>query len=250
MTPDQQPAAVLAVVAATLGDAVEAIYLYGSAVMGGLRPHSDLDFLVVVARPTTRGERLALIEALAPISSRERRPTGWRPIELTTLLIRDGAAALDFQYGEWLRDEFAAGNVEPAERAHVDLPILLAMALERARVLVASPANELLPPVDREQMTDAMTSGIPDLIGDLTSDTANVLLTLARVWHTVSTHRLTSKDQAADWAGDRIQPPSGEALRTARDVYLGNARDDWSGLEDQATTDAKELVREIRATNS
>jgi streptomycin 3"-adenylyltransferase len=42
-----QLAAALDVVRGVLGDRVQAVYLYGSSVMGGLRPNSDLDLLVV-----------------------------------------------------------------------------------------------------------------------------------------------------------------------------------------------------------
>ena len=53
---------------------VVGLYLYGSAVVGGLRPHSDLDFLVVVKEPTTTAQRSKLVTRLRPISRRGRRP--------------------------------------------------------------------------------------------------------------------------------------------------------------------------------
>ncbi len=40
-----------------LGDDVLGAYLHGSAVLGGLRPQSDIDVLVVLRRQTTAGER-------------------------------------------------------------------------------------------------------------------------------------------------------------------------------------------------
>ena len=53
------------------GDALGA-YLHGSAVLGGLRPTSDLDILVVLKRRTTATERRALVEGLLDVSGRRR----------------------------------------------------------------------------------------------------------------------------------------------------------------------------------
>ena len=76
---DQQIAAVLALVDTVLGPDVLGAYLYGSAVLAGLRLHGDLDILVVSARPTTREEKRRLVTRLLTISSPDRRD-GQRPV--------------------------------------------------------------------------------------------------------------------------------------------------------------------------
>ena len=48
-------------------------YLHGSAVLGGLRPTSDLDVLVVLERRTTATERRALVEGLLDVSGARAR---------------------------------------------------------------------------------------------------------------------------------------------------------------------------------
>ena len=52
-----------------LGDArIIGLYLYGSAVAGGLRPDSDLDLLVVTDRSLRPEEKARVVEGLLPIS--------------------------------------------------------------------------------------------------------------------------------------------------------------------------------------
>jgi hypothetical protein len=59
-----------------------------------------------------------------------------------------------------------------------------------------------------------MADELPSLVADLESDTRNVLLTLARMWTTVATGRIVSKDAAAAWALERL-PPSARARSRA-----------------------------------
>ncbi len=101
----QQLGRLLSLVAEVLGPDVVGAYLFGSAVLGGLRPESDLDVLVVARRPTTRPEKARLVDALLALSGQPQR------LELTIAV--DGA--LDFQYGDWWRSEF----VERQRRAVV-----------------------------------------------------------------------------------------------------------------------------------
>ena len=54
-------------------------YLHGSAVLGGLRPTSDLDILVVLERRTTATERRALVEGLLDVSGARARRGPSRP---------------------------------------------------------------------------------------------------------------------------------------------------------------------------
>ena len=61
---------VVAVVRELLGETVVGIYLHGSAIIGGLKPTSDIDILVLINRPMTPDERRELIGRLLPISGR------------------------------------------------------------------------------------------------------------------------------------------------------------------------------------
>jgi predicted nucleotidyltransferase len=229
---EQQTQAVADAVAAVLGDAVVGVYLYGSAVLGGLRPDSDIDLLVVARRTLEHAERLALLSALLDLSGRRARRVPGRPVELTVVVegsLRPWSypAQEDFQYGEWLRDAYETGAV-PAPRANPDLAVLITLASQGHVVLQGPSASHLLPVVPAADLVTASTAGVPDLLDEVESDTRNVLLTLARVWLTVATGAVRPKDEAARWAIPRLPATHRPPLVLARDAYLGQAaNEDW-----------------------
>ncbi|MGW2149697.1 aminoglycoside adenylyltransferase domain-containing protein [Nonomuraea bangladeshensis] len=60
----------------------------------------------------------------------------------------------------------------------------------------------------------------PELLAELNDDTRNVLLTLARIWTTLATGEIRSKDAAADWALALLPPRHRPVLEHARNLYL------------------------------
>lgn len=70
---------------------------------------------------------------------------------------------------------------------------------------------------------------MPDLLAELDTDTRNVLLTLARIWTTLATGEIRSKDAAADWALARLPAGHRPVLAHARAVYLGDEDERWDG---------------------
>ncbi|GEC08690.1 nucleotidyltransferase [Streptomyces spinoverrucosus] len=227
----------------TLGDNILGIYLHGSAVLAGLRPHSDLDLLVVVDRPTTHAQRRALVEELLKVSGGPSR----RPVEL--IVVRHDEVNpwryppnCEFLYGEWLREEYERGLV-PAPAPMPDLAPLLTMVLQGDAPLYGPPPATLLAPVPRADLRRAIVAGVPELMADLGSDTRNVLLTLARIWVTLATGTIRSKDAAADWALERLPPEHRPALAWARAAYLGRTVRTPSAGAARACADA--LVRAL-----
>ena len=219
----EQAARVVAAVAGVLGDDLLGAYLHGSAVLGGLRPHSDLDVLAVSARRTTPEEKRRLVDRLRAVSGR-RAPVPARPVELTVVVASEVRpwrmpTRLDLQYGEWLRDDFERGSVEPwSESAHGDVPVLLAMVLLGDCPLAGPPPPELLDPVPRDDLVAAMVGGLDELEGDIEADTRNVVLTLARIWRTVTTGEIRSKDEAAAWVLARLPERHRPVLAHARSI--------------------------------
>lgn len=152
---------------------VRGVYLYGSAVVGGLRPDSNLDVLAVVDRALTASERRALVEGLVPISSRALRPDAWRPVELT-VVVRGAIEpwryppAREIQYGEWVRDELIADPDTAGPVPSPDLAILLTRVRTDARVLHGdAPAREI-PAVPAEDLRRAIRNDLPGLPPPLT----------------------------------------------------------------------------------
>ncbi|WP_344835368.1 aminoglycoside adenylyltransferase domain-containing protein [Nonomuraea dietziae] len=183
-------------------------YLHGSAVLGGLRPWSDVDVLVVVRRPPTPDERRALVRELLEISGERARRGPARPVELTIVVQSEVRPwryppTCAFLYGEWLRDDYERGEV-PSPSPSPDLAPLITMVLLGNAPLSGPPPAEVLDPIPPGDLVRGIVAGMPALLEELESDTRNVLLTLARIWTTVATGVIRSKDAAADWALARL----------------------------------------------
>jgi streptomycin 3"-adenylyltransferase len=245
----EQANAVTRLLRSVLGEDLLGAYLYGSAIDGGLRPASDLDVLVLTVRRTTAGQRRALVAGLRPISARNARPPAWRPVELTVAAQPDIAPwqyppRVDFQSGEWLRTRFDADEDQPWHTPNPDLAIVIAQVRQHSHALLGPGAAFILPEVPSADLVRAMTDEIGSLLDDLDSDTVNVLLTLARIWHTLVTGEFVPKDAAASWAVVRLGEPH-EALEHASETYRAGTYDSWAVPIDTARVTAAALVRSI-----
>lgn len=251
---DGVAAEVVGIVHDVLGDSLVGAYLHGSAALGGLRPTSDIDVLVVIDRETGIEERRAIVDRLLGISGRRAYRGSGRPVELTIAVasqIRPWRypPRAEFQYGEWLRGDYEAG-LTPEPGPSPDLAPLIAMTLAGAaagqRPLMGPLATEVFDPVPPVDLRRAIVAGVPGLLADLETDTRNVLLTLARIWATLATGALQSKDAAAGWAVERLPDTRRAMLARARLMYLeGWDEDDWGDLKTLAHAEADALVAEI-----
>jgi streptomycin 3"-adenylyltransferase len=242
---------VIALVSDVVGDRLIGAYLYGSAVDGGLKPASDLDLFAVTSRRTTTAQRRRLIDGLRPLSARDARPPGWRPVELSIVARRDVVPwryppLMEFISGEWLRARFDAGDATPVRWANPDLAVLIAQVRLTGRPLVGPPPADLLPEVPPTDLVRAMTDEIGSLLDDLHTDTANVLLTLARIWFTLESGTFAPKDVAADWAIEGLEPGEKLALERARETYRAGTYESWDVPNGAASATAAALVRSIR----
>lgn len=200
-----------------LGDDLLGAYRHGSAVLGKLGPRSDLDLLVVARRRTTDGEKRRIAGAIAGIS---RRP---RPIELT-IVAQDDVRPwtfpphLDLMWGEWHRDAAQAWDTG----RFPDLAVLLAIAWEGDDPLVGPSIRDVVDRPPWEDVVRAMEQAVVELEPGLYShDTANGLLTLARIRHTLATQTFATKDFAAAWMLDRLPAEVQMPLERAVAVYRG-----------------------------
>ena len=138
-----QVRSILQLVDDVFGGDVLGAYLHGSAVLGGLRPTSDLDILVVLRRRTSATERRAVVEGLLDVSGARARRGPARPIELSVVVQSDVRPwryppSQEFLYGEWLRDTYELGGA-PQPEPTPDLSILITMVLQGDTVLVGPP---------------------------------------------------------------------------------------------------------------
>jgi len=230
-----------------LGAEVLGAYLYGSALTGGLRSRSDLDVLVLARRRATTEQKRRLAEGLLAVSGQGRRP-----VEVTVVAEPDVRPwryppRFDLQFGEWHRAALERGDVEPlAATTNPDVALLLTMVLRASRPLLGPPASELLDPVPPEDRTRAMLHGVDEVMPGLVDDTRNSVLTLARIWLTVETGEIGTKDGAAGWAVERLPPEHRAVPARARAIYLGEEDERWDDLRPRVRPYADHVAGEIR----
>ncbi len=222
---NDQLAQACAVLRRHLGAAVVAVHLYGSALNGGLRPTSDLDLLVMLETAPTEGARRAVLQALLEVSAPPGEGRGRRALEVTAVARGEVCpwrypARREFQFGEWLRGELQAGRFE-APGPDIDLTLLLAQALEQSLALVGPAAKTLFEPIPPGHFFRALAETLPlwSHPADWAGDERNVVLTLARIWHSAATAKLIPKDTAADSLLPHLPPVHRPLLEEARDAY-------------------------------
>jgi len=209
----------------TLKNSLEAIYLYGSYVMGGLKPKSDLDLFVIVNQALSPAIKRILIEQLLVLSGEIDNNQGKRYLEVT--IINQSALSKlvfplhrEFQYGEWLREEYSNGYI-PENVKDEDLTILLRKVRLNSIALYGKEAIEVLPIISDTVFKKAILASLPNVIKEIEDDEINVILTLCRMYYSVQTGEVISKDKAVDYilpiTPDQFRP----LLVQAKAVYLG-----------------------------
>jgi streptomycin 3"-adenylyltransferase len=249
--PNSQLQAALVLVQEILSVDLQALYLHGSAVAGGLRPHSDLDILAVVDAPLSDEQRQDLIAALLSISApHPATPGGPRCIELVVCRLADlqrneHPAKVEFIYGEWLRDAFKEGYLSDAA-ADPEYTLLLAQARQQAQLLWGRDVLADVPATPIEHIRQAMRDGVEPLYEGLRGDERNVLLTLARMWRTGVHGVFVTKEQAAEWAIPRLPAELAKTLEYARLAYIGEVLDRWDTRGKEAERLAQALLGNIK----
>jgi streptomycin 3"-adenylyltransferase len=151
----------------------------------------------------------------------------------------------DFQYGEWLRERFERGDPD-LFRSTIDPDVAILVTAVRLGdvTLTGSAGYTTFDEVPRRDLVEALVADIPGLIDDIDWDTRNVVLTLARIWNSVVTGGLRSKDAAAEWALERLPPEHRPVLGRAREGYL-RGNESWEDLRAQVLPFAHAVVAEI-----
>lgn len=213
------------------------IYLYGSATMGGLHPDSDIDILIITTEEMSDFTREIFTEKLLNISGLVGCRTK-RPLEVTVVNQNDITPwhfppKCEYMYGEWLREEIEAGKI-PQSCYDPDIAILLWQARKSSVALKGAESKKVIPAVPFHEIKKAIQSSLPYLIDSFEGDERNVLLTLARMWYSLETGEITSKDVAAEWALPKLPEEFFSLLKTAKEAYLGNLSDEWENTGNKA----------------
>jgi streptomycin 3"-adenylyltransferase len=229
---------------------VAGIYVHGSSTTAGLHQDSDIDLLLLTHRSLAAQERRDLTELLLRYSGRRATVEAGTPIEVTSVVYPSLVPwryppTCDYQYGEWLRDDFSAGTV-PQRHTAPDLAILLASARASNEPLRGPCLDELIEAVPPADVRHAIHDSLPALLDDLNGDERNVLLTLARMIVTLESDEIVPKDQAVRRINSRVAPADATLLDLARRGYLGETVDDWTRLSAQARATAEHLAARVR----
>jgi predicted nucleotidyltransferase len=232
---------------------VLSVSLFGSGAVNALRPDSDLDVLVLTRRSLSRCERQQLVDFLLQFSGKRATVTAARALEVTALVVDDVVPwayppVCDFLYGEWLRDDLVAGHL-PERHRNPDVVVLITTARQHAIWLLGQHPAELLSPVPQEELHRALHDSVGSLLTDLAGDERNVLLTLARMIVTLETGQIVGKDMAAHLLMPSLQEPDRSTLSLAAEGYAGEAVDDWSCLQAEASDTASRLAARIRSSH-
>lgn len=211
------------------------VYLYGSAIVGGLQKYSDIDLFVVLDRPTLLEEKARLVEDLLKISGvymkNEKLPIEMTIVEKSGINPWRYPPQFDFQYGEWLREKFVSGIIDPGSNKEMpDLALLITQVLLASKTLFGLGPDQLLPKVPYNDFMMAMTHELKNLMPELNNDTRNVLLTYARIWSTLTTEAICSKPAAADWAIDHLPNEYRPVMKRAKAICIGKEKEHWDDM--------------------
>jgi streptomycin 3"-adenylyltransferase len=234
-----------------LRDDLVGAYLHGSAVLGGFRPDSDIDVIVVCKRRTTAAEKRRLIDLLLSMSGRRASLRPGRPIELDIVVESEiqpwrYPPTFDLHYSELWRERFESGELEPwTSTTNRDLASALTMVLLGDEPLAGPHPAQVFDPVPRSDYIDAILRDIGTVDEFLPWDTRNVVLTLPRIWSAVATEAVYSKEDAADWALPRLPDEHRAVLERARAAYRGEVEDSWDDLGSEVRAFADHVVSEI-----
>ncbi|HKM03745.1 nucleotidyltransferase domain-containing protein, partial [Streptococcus hyovaginalis] len=158
----------LKTIAELLDNMLIGVYLYGSAVMGGLRMNSDVDILVITNQSLSEKTRRNLTNRLMLISGKIGNIKDMRPLEVTVINQKDIVPwhfppKYEFMYGEWLREQFEKGEI-PESTYDPDLAILLAQLRKNSINLLGPKATEVIEPVPMTDIRKAIKESLPGLI--------------------------------------------------------------------------------------
>jgi predicted nucleotidyltransferase len=219
-----------------LGHDLLGVYLYGSSLVGGLQKYSDIDLFAVTNRATTSEEKAKLIAALLQISGIYMKSSKL-PLEIILVEKRiinpwQYPPHFDFQYGDWLRETFEKGIIEPWENYEMpDLAVIVTQVLLRSETLWGVKASQLLVEVPYHDFIKAMLHDVNRLSADLDHDTRNILLTFARIWSTLETDTIRSKPTAADWVINHLPENHQPVMKRAKSICMGVENEYWDDIK-------------------
>ena len=203
-----------------VADDLRAVYLIGSNAMGGYVPRSsDVDVLAVSDRSLTVAEKERLVGDVCAI------PCPARGVELVVyptdaVVTPDRSPRLELNCNVGPRMRTRISYESGADARHWFL-LDLAMAREHAVPIVGPPPTELIGPIPRGWILEALSESLAwhRDAGPIEDD--NAVLNACRTWRFVIEGVWSSKDAAAAWARDQGDPALIDAALELRRTGAG-----------------------------
>jgi hypothetical protein len=221
---------------AILEDDLLGIYVHGSAVLGCFGPRSDIDLVAVSQRALRMRQGRRLVDALLEISAPYEPGGPTRPVELDLVLVTAlhpwrYPTALDFHFSEEFRARFEAGEHEAWEGLESRALAAHITVLRQAGVVVAGPAIEsVFPEVPWPDYVHALTHDLDWCREHFAKLPRYGVLSIARIWATLTMQSPQSKASGAEWALPRLPAELRPVLEHGVGVYTGTAEERWSDL--------------------
>lgn len=185
-----------------------------------------------------------LLKISGSVGCIEKRPLEVTIINQSDIVPLQFPPKCQYMYGEWLRGEMEAGEY-PQACNDPDIMILLWQARKNSITLKGAESKELIPAIPFHEIKKAIRFSLPGLISSFKGDERNVLLTLSRMWFTLVTEEITTKDVAAKWVILKLPERFPPLLTTAKEAYLGNLSDEWETVEKEAMALVEYMKKQI-----
>ena len=144
-------------------------------------------------RKVTWAMLLFSADTLADPHKYQEREWGKTSISIALELALDAVLSVVEERGEMEAGEYPQACNDP------DIMILLWQARKNSITLKGAESKELIPAIPFHEIKKAIRFSLPGLISSFKGDERNVLLTLSRMWFTLVTEEITTKDVAAKW---------------------------------------------------
>lgn len=249
---EEQTNCVVQILTDKLSTVLRGIYLYGSAVQGGLKENSDLDFLVVISEKLSKVKKKCLITNLTPLSRKMGQDSHLRYVEITIIVDKQVQPwsyppKQDFIYGEWLQEKYREGYI-PENEINPDLTILLYQARNFSEILYGQTSlSELMPEIPFKDVKRALKDSVRELVKQYNGDETNILLTLCRMITTSSSEKIYPKDVAGKFLLKDLPLQHKQFVHLAIKDYKGEENVQWEKLDISETISFlyKKLLKNI-----
>ena len=233
-----------------LNDALAGVYVHGSIAFDCFTwEKSDVDFLVVVNRPISLHEKIALMNLLLDLEE-HAPPKGIEisVVRLDAMQAFSHPAPYELHYSGAYHDSCRRDVRAHCERLHgVDGDLAAHCTVMRAVgfALCGMPVEEVFAPVSKTDYIDSIIGDIASAHVDIIANPVYMILNLCRVMAYLTDEQVLSKRQGGTWGLANLPELYHPLIQCALDAYAD--RIDPSALSAYPLVDfADDMLRRIR----